>query len=123
MSEMREYVERFLTSEGMTLTKLAETLGYKSKTSLNRIMNGSTRPDGVREFKRRMEEHLPLSARQRSELHDAVTIAVQGKNVFRANCEMWRFIRGEQPRTAEDVVWVRDVNGGQRQSVMARWGG
>lgn len=121
MSEMREYIEGFLASREMTLTKLAETLGYRSKTSLNRIMNGSTRPEGVREFERRMVEALSLTTKQRGELHDAVTVAVRGKNVFRANCEMWRFIRGEQPRAAEDAVWVRDAEGGPRQSVAARW--
>lgn len=122
MEKMREFIEHFLASEGLTLTKLAEALGYKSKTSLNRIMDGSTRPKGLQEFECRMKGRFPLSSKQWDELHDAVTIAVRGKDVFRTNCEMWRFIRGEQAQASEDAVWVRSVDGGRRQSIVAHLG-
>lgn len=92
--EMRPFVEHFLTQNKMTQYDLAQSLGYKSKTSLVRVMDGTANSKSVRDFERRMLEKYTLTTQQEKALHNAATISIHGRDVLYANQEMWRFIHG-----------------------------
>lgn len=123
MYDLREYVECFLNAEGITLTELARKLGYKSRTSLVRIVEGSTRPEGVRDFERRMLERFDISAEGEAALHEATAIVLRGREIFQAHREMMRLVRGDPVHSEGDSeAWIRSPGESVRQRAADRWG-
>ena len=43
MQDLQEYIREFMDCQGLSITALSEKLGYKSKTSLERILSGTSR--------------------------------------------------------------------------------
>ena len=72
MSEMRDYMLDFMRSHELSMAKLAELLGYKSKTSLARLMEDSSRPKSVIQFEAAMRRAFTLTEAEDAALHRAV---------------------------------------------------
>ena len=95
MSEMRDYMLDFMRSHELSMAKLAELLGYKSKTSLARLMEDSSRPKSVIQFEAAMRRAFTLTEAEDAALHRAVAMTILGRATYLAQEEMWRFVRGE----------------------------
>ena len=98
---IQEYVKALLLKQGITLEGLAKKLGYKSRTSLDRIMNATARADSVRKLEKALLDAFPHTEREAAELHNAVQIAIYGREKFLAAQQMWNFVQGAGPRGGE----------------------
>ena len=57
---------------------LTTELGYRSKTSLERLMNGSTRDASLERFEENVRAAFELTEEEQAQLHEAVQVARQG---------------------------------------------
>ena len=92
---MRNWIEKLLQSRHLSLTQLAARLGYKSKTSLARLMDGHVRDSSIRDFEQRALDSLDLSQQERASLHDAAQIKMYGQDNWETDREMWAYLRQE----------------------------
>lgn len=111
MSEMRQYIENFIRTRELSLTRLAEQLSYKSKTSIERIMDDNTRESSIIRFEQSMNQDFCLTEKEKADLHRAVQITLHGKPNYLAKCEMWNFIQGNNPSMPQDVQIVEAATG------------
>ena len=111
MSEMRKYIENFIRIRGLSLAKLADQLSYKSKTSIERIMDDNTRESSIIRFEQTMNQVFCLTEKEKSDLHRAVRITLHGKPNYLAECEMWNFIQGNDMSSSQDVQIVEAKTG------------
>ena len=111
MSEMRQYVESFIRNRDLSLAKLADQLSYKSKTSIERIMDDNTRESSVIRFEQSMNQFFDLTEEEKSDLHRAIQITLHGKPNYLAQCEMWNFIQGNNLSSSRDVQIVEAMTG------------
>ena len=72
MKNIREVTRQIAKARGLTLSRLTEMLGYRSKTSLERIMNGTTRESSLVKFEQAMRKALLLSEEECEALHGAL---------------------------------------------------
>lgn len=122
MSEMRQYILDFISSRELSLSKLAQSLGYKSKTSLVRLMDDNTREKSVRQFESAMTHAFALTDGELEALRRAVQITLLGRARYLAEREMWRFVQGEAA-PAEERLTVTDAETGADVDLMARYAG
>lgn len=94
MSEMREFIHQFIGSRELSLSRFSSLLGYKSKTSLVRLMEEGSREKSIRQFESAMLSTFDLTEDERSALRRAAEITVRGRAAYLAEQEMWRFVRG-----------------------------
>lgn len=116
---MKEYIRHFLQAKELTLPALAEKLGYKSKTSLDRMMNGNVRESSLKKFERAMLASFPLTTEEKAELHAAVRIAQNGRSAYLVEKEMLAILQGnELPQ--EDELTLRRADTGERVDLRFR---
>ena len=120
MSEMRDYMLDFMRSHELSMAKLAELLGYKSKTSLARLMEDSSRPKSVIQFEAAMRRAFTLTEAEDAALHRAVAMTILGRATYLAQEEMWRFVRGESV-CDESALTVTDAATGERIDLKKRY--
>lgn len=81
---IQEYVKALLLKQSITLEGLSKKLGYKSRTSIDRIMNATARSDSVRKLEKALLDVFPHTEQETVELHNAVQIAIYGREKFLA---------------------------------------
>ena len=96
---MRKFVERFIADRGITLNEFAREMGYSSRTTLYRVMDGNVRPETIRQFKERAEKAFVLTAEERRALLAAAERKQKGEEVLGAEQAFMRLLSGEEPRT------------------------
>lgn len=69
---MKEYIMHFCAEKKITLDEFSQALGYKSVTSLKRLMNGDVKSRGYHQFEERIIEKYHLSSNERTALHRIV---------------------------------------------------
>ena len=102
MQALQDYIQKLMAETGLSKSALAEKLGYRSKTSLDRIMQDNTREASLRKFKQSVLAAFPLSAEGRRELNEAVQIGIYGLRQYLLNQQMWLFVRGDRPESAPE---------------------
>lgn len=116
---MKDYIRRFLRAKELSLPTLAEKLGYKSKTSLDRIMSGSIRKSSLKRFESAMLAAFPLTAEEKVELHDAVRIAQNGRSAYLIEKEMWAILQGDELSQGDELM-VYHADTGEELNLRAR---
>lgn len=122
METMRDFVRRFAREKGLTLSELTGKLGYRSKTSLERLMNGATRGDSLRRFEESMRRVFELTQKEQAELHRAVQVALHGEQAYLVSLKMWDFVSGRAPE-ADVPLRIVDVQSGQSIDLKKRYMG
>lgn len=122
MKNIREVTRKIAKARGLTLSGLTEKLGYRSKTSLERIMNGTTRESSLVKFEQAMHEALILSEEERAALHEAVLVSRCGEETYRVRLKMWEFVQGSRLANSPALT-VRDVQDGKPIDLAARYRG
>lgn len=103
ISEMRKYIEAFAAFYSMNLSQLSERLGYRSKTSLIRMMDEPVRPKSAQDFRKRLLANFQLSPKQIEELDRALHIKIYGLENYMINQELVRFIHSEHSIYPDDL--------------------
>ena len=88
MNEIKLFILRFTKERNLTVIALAEKLGYKSKTSLDRLMNANSRESSIQKFEELMLTAFDLNETERAALHRAVRIACEGEEQYRISEKM-----------------------------------
>ena len=121
MADIGVFIAGFLREHRLSRGALAERLGYKSKTTIDRLINGNARQDSIIRFKEAMEEAFSLSEIEQAALSDAVQISIHGIERHLANREIWRFIQGETYSPPINGIRIVDSDCGQRVDLVERY--
>lgn len=91
------YVRQLLRSRDLTLQGLCALLGYRSLTSLTRIMQGSANRESLMKFAERLHActELALTRQESSQLDDLIELRDIGDEDYGAMLALRRMIRGE----------------------------
>lgn len=103
MQALQDYIQKLMAERGLSKSALAEALGYRSKTSLDRIMSDASRESSLRKFKQAVLAAFPMTPEEKRELNEAVQIGIYGMRQYLLNQQMWKFVRGGSPESAEDL--------------------
>ena len=94
------------------MNALTAELGYRSKTSLERLMNGSTRDASLERFEENVRAAFKLTEEEQAELREAVQVALQGEEQYLVSLKVWDFVSGKQPEQAKRLVIMDVLTGG-----------
>ena len=97
MQNIRGFLKRIARKNGITMGALTTELGYRSKTSLERLMNGSTRDASLERFEENVRAAFELTEEEQAQLHEAVQVARQGEEQYLVGLKVWDFVSGKQP--------------------------
>lgn len=122
METIRDFVRKIARDKGLTLLELTGRLGYRSKTSLERLMNGTTRGDSLKRFEESMLRAFELTDGERAELHRAVQVATHGEEAYLVSLKMWDFVAGRAPDSGQ-ALQILDVRSGRPVNLAARYAG
>lgn len=122
MQALQDYIQKLMRDNGLSKSALAEKLGYKSKTSLDRIMQDSTREASLRKFKQSVLNAFPLSPEEKRALNEAVQIGIYGMRQYLLDQQMWQFVRGSHSES-EAALSIQDAATGEAISLCDRYGG
>lgn len=111
MVDVREYIRNILFQENLSLSELSKILGYKSRTSLDRILNANTRPESIRKLEQALLKAFSLTSDEKRALHEAVQVTIYGKERYLATQKMWDFVQGVQSAQEEDLTIVDGQSG------------
>ena len=76
--DVREFIEAIRKSRDMSFNEFSDTLEYKSKTSLSRLMRGESNLRSMESFCQRVKEHIDLTNEERRALTQIMQIARSG---------------------------------------------
>ncbi len=110
---MKAYIEEFMQSRSLTTGQLTEKLGYKSKTSLVRIMDGTVRESTLRDFAARMRQSFDLDGAEDRELTRAVQTAIYGEETWNIAVEFGSLIRMRPLKGSTTVMRFTDALTGE----------
>lgn len=120
MVEIQEYIKTFAEKEDLSLKALSDRLGYKSRTSLDRILTAQATPDSVRKLERLMLNTFKMGKTDAKELHESVLVSIYGEEKYRAMKQMWVFVRGESAEQ-RSAVHISDAFSGEEVDLKARY--
>lgn len=122
MIEIGKYIDLVLGRYKLSLTGLANKLGYKSKTSINRIISGKARPDSLRKFEQKVRSTFILSQDEEKLLSEAVQSAIYGKEQFLTNQAIWEFVRaGNKTLGGKAELQITDIYDGSAVNLHSRY--
>ena len=98
MQDIRQYLKQLADREGLSLKGLSDLLGYKSRTSLDRILKDSAKPESIRKLEQLLPGRFELTQDEREALHSAVRVSIYGAEKCRAMQYMWHFVQGTRER-------------------------
>ena len=116
--DVREFIEAIRKSRDMSFNEFSDTLEYKSKTSLSRLMRGESNLRSMESFCQRVKEHIDLTNEERRALTQIMQIARSGCSETAQ--EMEAFLRMDV--TDETDINLED-NEGRIQTLAARYSG
>ena len=91
---MEHFIDRIMADHDISFIDLVNRLGYRSKTSLERIIKGTVRPDTIRRFEQAMVSAFDLSAEEKALLTECVQKSIYGEEQYRVHQAMLDFIQG-----------------------------
>lgn len=101
---------------------LTTELGYRSKTSLERLMNGSTRDASLERFEENVRAAFELTEEEQAQLHEAVQVARLGEEQYLVGLKVWDFVSGKQTEQTKELE-ITDVLTGSPVSLKERYAG
>ena len=91
MVTIHEFIRRFALSRGISLQSMTNMLGYRSKTSIDRILSGNAGSDALSVFQTRLEATFSMTDEERDEL-----AFVERMTVFKKDRAVVRFRNGTE---------------------------
>lgn len=124
MLNVSQYISWLLEDRKLASTELAVRLGYKSQTSIARIMQGTANRESIEKFALLLmaDRHIALNEHEKCELQKAVDSTLLGPEGYRASQEMWAFLCRNVYDSVEDVI-LENVEGGAGQTLSDRYAG
>lgn len=101
MYDIREYIQKITFRENLSLKELADVLGYKSRTTLDRILKEDATPAAIRKLEQALLDAFSLTADEKAALHEAAQITIYGAEKYIVSKKMWDFVQGTPPAQAE----------------------
>ncbi len=120
--ELKACIRELAEKRGLSLEVMAQLLGYRSPTSLKRIMNERVRPSTLNDFAQRMEAHMDLSAAESAALDRAVRIRRYGESRVLEWEAFHSFLQGETLPEAEALL-AEDPESGAAVPLVRRYAG
>lgn len=93
---MEQFIDQFMEEHDISFANLVDRLGYRSKTSLNRIIKGRVRPGTICKFEQAMVSAFDLTLEERGLLSETVQKSIYGEKQYQINQEMLGFIQGDR---------------------------
>ena len=103
MQDIQEFIKYLTEREETTLQGISDRLGYKSRTTMDRIVRGSANPESIRKIEKVLLDHMRLSEEEIKALHEAVQVSIYGAEKVRAMQQMWVFVQGQLPSQSEKM--------------------
>lgn len=118
--DMRQLVRDVQQKRHLSLAELADVLGYKSQTSIARVMQGKANTESVIRFAQLMKESkaLALTDEERDRLDQALEFKRLGSVRFAATQILRQLLREDMPLV--DPV-LADAQTGRRQTLLSRY--
>jgi hypothetical protein len=120
--ELKACIRELAEKRGLSLEVMAQLLGYRSPTSLKRIMNERVRPSTLSDFVKRMEAHMDLSAAESAALDRAVRVRRNGESRVREWEAFRSFLQGET-LPAPETLAAEDPDTGTAVPLVRRYAG
>ena len=112
MMGIEQVIARIMKEKDLSLSGLAEQLGYRSKTSIKRILNGQVRPESLRKFEQALLNTFSLSEEEKAQLAKAIQYRIHGDKRYLTNQVIWDFIRGETTGSRRENLRIVDLQSG-----------
>ncbi len=109
---LRDLIGEWQRREGLTLSALSQRLGYGSKTSLQRVMNGQARASSALQLELRLREHIPMSLEETTRLHREIGLLRFGEADWQVFEAIWVLLSAHR-LTDRGEVSIRVVNTGE----------
>ena len=93
---LREAIRAIADARDLTLNELAGKLGYKSGTSLMRLMDDPVRDKTLETFEQRVQTELTLSEEELRLVSDGILVKREGPQAWLVRQEVAAFVRGDQ---------------------------
>lgn len=90
---IREFISNYIRNRDMTLAELTTKLGYRSKTSVVRIMNGDSSIRSVEVFAEKLRALDTLSETENDQLNEAIEL-LRWQEDYQPSREMLGLLRG-----------------------------
>ncbi len=119
MKDLREYIRGLMEEQNLSKAELSEKLGYRSRTSIDRIINASTRAEGVRKFEQALLRTFPFTEQQKTELHQVIQISIYGEEKYLTALKMWDFVQGTS-RVQADKLCITDAKSRKTVNLLKR---
>ena len=82
-NDIKTFIQDFARRYDLSLLDMSRKLGYKSKTSLDRIINGNVRKESILKFEQMMRSAFRLEQKEALALKQAVQLALLGREDLR----------------------------------------
>ena len=106
--ELKTCILKIAEKRGLSIEVLSGLLGYRSSTSLKRIMNERVRSSSLFELMRRMKESLDLNAMETTALERAMLIRREGLERVQEREAFHSLLCGGSLPEA-DTLWIKDL--------------
>ena len=111
MYDIREYIQAITFRENLSLKELSDALGYKSRTTLDRILKEDATPAAVRRLEQALLDTFSMTPDEKRALHEAAQITIYGAEKYLVSKKMWDFVQGIPPAQTEQLC-IRDARSG-----------
>ena len=119
MTDLQCWVEEVRATRGLSLLRLSQLLGYKSKTSLERVMKERVRERSLMDFREAALSRLNLTQEERSGLERALEIRLYGREACEANEQVDTFLHN---RLRHEPGWpILDLLTGAEETMLERY--
>ena len=120
MYDIREYIQKITFKENLSLKDLSEALGYKSRTTLDRILKEDATPAAVRKLEQALLDTFTLTEEEKAALHEAAQITIYGAEKYLVSKKMWDFVQGIPPVQTE-CLYIKDARSGGMVDLTSRY--
>lgn len=120
MYDIREYIQKITFKENLSLKELSAALGYKSRTTLDRILKEDATPAAIRKLEQALIDTFSLTADEKAALHEAAQITIYGAEKYLVSKKMWDFVQGIPPAQTERLC-IKDARNGSEIDLPRRY--
>ena len=115
---MRQYVTSLAAQKGLSIKALSEKLGYRSRTSLVRLMDQPVTEKTLGDFSMRVIREFSLTEKEAEVLYQATVDKRFGPERAATLTEMLRLVAGEEASEDEEIL-LEDWENGKTVSLSA----
>lgn len=103
-NDIKTFIQDFARRYDLSLLDMSRKLGYKSKTSLDRIINGNVRKESILKFEQMMRSAFRLEQKEALALKQAVQLALLGREDFALKNELLNFVQQNSELSGDQLI-------------------